>query len=115
MGLVYEGFITNPSRPDVRHLAKRHFVGSFVNTKGEPQATSIGLPISGLEEVNLFTVKGAPQLMEHMLGYPFKVDPDAESIVVPIVGEFYGQEGVITGSLSRKALSSVSPMTRGIR
>jgi len=104
MGLVYEGFITNPSRPDMRHLAKRHFVGSFVNTKGEPQATSIGLPISGLEEVNLFTVKGAPQIMEHMLGYPFKVDPDAESIVVPIVGEFYGQEGVITGKLEQEGV-----------
>ena len=104
MRLVYEGLLTNPSRPDVRRLSKKRFAGSFVNRNGEPQATSIGLPTYALEQVNLFTVRGAPKMMEHMLAYPFKVDLDAENIVVPIIGDFYGQEGVITKKLEEEGI-----------
>ena len=100
----YQGLITNPSRPNLRRLAERNFAGSFVNAKGESQATSIGVPMAGLAEVNLFTVKGSPTWMEYILGYPFQVEPDAERVVVPVLGEFYGQEGVITQQLEERGI-----------
>jgi len=88
----------------MRRWFENYFAGSFVDADGACRPTTVGRPLSSLEEVNLFAIKGGPKVLGQMIGYPFKMGENADRIVVPIVGGFYGSSGVITEQLERQGV-----------
>ncbi|MFH1788271.1 MAG: hypothetical protein ABH834_02685 [Candidatus Altiarchaeota archaeon] len=98
-------FVDPPSRAHMRESFEHYFVGSFVDGD-DARGTSVGPPLRSLEELSLFEVRGKPEHLGFMISYPFRVEDMAERIVVPVVGDFYGEKGVITGELERQGIVS---------
>jgi len=99
MGVIREGRSINPvPRDDARRWFEGYIAGSFVSGD-EVRPTTVGLPLRGLEELNLFEMRGKQEYLGYMPAYPFHVEDRAETIVVPILGDVWGEKGVITPDL----------------
>lgn len=102
--LAYNPDFSVPTRNVLRAEYDKYHVGSYVDAHGQAHLTTLGIPVRSLEEVNLLQVKISPNTLTHMIGYPFKHDPDAEKVVVPVVGEIIGENGPITDELEQKGI-----------
>ncbi|MDD5112019.1 MAG: hypothetical protein PHG85_05700 [Candidatus Altiarchaeota archaeon] len=98
------GDLSIPGRALLREQYEYYFSGSYVDEGGISHFTTLGEPMCDLVEANLFYIKGDPKVLSQSVAYPFKIGNNAERIVVPIVGDFYGKDGVITEELERKGI-----------